>query len=158
MRHFRAVLIVATIACVAAISAWGGYDPRTGETGPSVARYEYTFDWITGEGHASESHTFQTFYGRIERVDITITSVTANPTVNVSMRDQNGVILIPDAVFTTLADGTNHTFRSESYKASPDADFNPVTHAGNVQVSVDPSADAGGAAQTLTVKVVLYAR
>ena len=84
-------------------------------------------------------------------------SLGANPTVAVTFRDQNSCIVIPDALCAALADGTNHILLSRSYKSTLDGDFNPVFLCdSDITVSMDPSADAGGEAQTLTVDVILY--
>lgn len=120
-----------------------------------VGRIEFQQTWITGEGHAAKTLT-RDVNGTIGRVDVILSSVTGNPTVIVTLRDQNSAIVVPDAFLNALADGTNHTFRAWSNLGTPDADFNAVPHNGNITVSMDPSADAGGAGQTLTATVILY--
>lgn len=121
-----------------------------------VARIQFTrMSWATGAGHAAQTATVYV-NGIIERVDIIISSVTDNPTVNISWADLNSVVLLP--AMNTLADGTKHIKYGLSNKATQDADFNPVPHCGNITVTADPSADAGGSAQTLTVDVILYVR
>ena len=139
--------------------AVSSYDRRPNFSRNPVARLAFSqFDWVTGEGHAAENETFQYVNGTIYRVDVIISSVTGNPTVTMTLRDQNGIILIPDALFATLADGTSHYFLAESNLVTQDADFNPVPHNGNVILTVDPSADASGEAQTLTVDFIMYVR
>lgn len=113
--------------------------------------------WATGEGHAAATETASGLTGLLTRVDVIISSVTANPTVAVTFRDQNSCIVIPDALCATLADGTNHLFLSRSFKATLDGDFNPVPLCdSDITVSIDPSLDPGGSSQTLTVDVILY--
>lgn len=125
--------------------------------GESVARYEFAqLSWATGAGHAAKTATLGNVVGMIERVDIIISSVTGNPTVNISFVDQNSVVVLP--AMNTLADGTKHMKLAYSNKGTQDADFNAVPHAGLLTVSADPSADAGGEGQTLTVDVILYVR
>ncbi len=111
--------------------------------------------WATGAGHAAKTHTFHV-NGTLVRFDAIISSVTANPTVAITFRDENSCILVPDALCADLADGTNHIKLALSHKATPDADFNPVPLDNDVTVSIDPSADAAGSAQLLTVDLILY--
>ncbi len=113
--------------------------------------------WATGAGHAAATETAYGLTGKLTRFDVITSSVTDNPTVAVTFRDQNSCILVPDALGAALADGSKHIKLAESHKSSPDADFNPVMLCDtNVTVSIDPSADPGGSAQTLTVDVILY--
>lgn len=110
--------------------------------------------WATGAGHAAETDTIGKITGKLVRVNVTISEVTGNPTSNISITDARGVVL---AAFNTLADGTAHIKLAESHKATQDADFNPFPCvAETLTLSVDPSADAGGTNQTLTVDVDLY--
>jgi len=112
-------------------------------------------DWITGEGHAAQTTTLPDVTGKCTRVDIVVSSVTGGPTVSVTITDTDD----GGQYFTVSgkADGTHHILLGDSNKGSPDADFNPFALFGNnLTVSVDPSADAGGADQTLTVDVRLY--
>ena len=114
-----------------------------------------TKSWATGEAHAAQSQAIN-MRGLIVGLSIPISEVTANPTVAVTFRDADGAIIIPDALCATLADGTNHYKVALSHKASPDAEFNPAPVDGPITISIDPSADAGGLAQTLTVKVRVF--
>ena len=121
-----------------------------------IARIHFTqMSWATGDGHAAQTATAYV-NGIIERIDIIISSVTGNPTVNVSWADLNSVVLLP--AMSSLADGTKHIKYGLSNKGTQDADFNPVPHCGNITVTADPSADPGGTGQTLTVDVILYVR
>ena len=113
--------------------------------------------WITGAGHAAASEVAYNLSGLLTRFDVIISSVTDNPTVAVTFRDQNSCIVVPDALCATLADGTNHIMLARSYKATKDANFNPVPLLdSNITISMDPSGDAGGTSQTLSVQVILY--
>jgi hypothetical protein len=126
--------------------------------GPSkpVATYQITQQsWATGAGHAAKTTDLANLNGMLERIDIIISSVTDNPTVDVTLTDSNSCTLVS---LTGLADGTKHVKLAYSNKSSPDADFNPIPINDTVTVSIDPSADAGGTAQTLTVDVILYVR
>jgi len=106
--------------------------------------------WATGAGHAAKTATAYNVNMLVERIDVLISSVTANPTVDVSFADGNGVVIIDATNFTTLADGTKHM--KLATKATADFDAVPIN--GDITVTVDPSADPGGAAQTLTVDVI----
>lgn len=148
-------IILIVLCCLLLMGATNDY--RFYSASEPVARMEFaTLDWVTGEGHAAQTASLN-LNGTILRQDVIISSVTANPTVNVSVTNQNSVSL-SELNHTNLTDGTNHTFDSISSKSSADADFNPVTVNDTVTVSVDPSADAGGSGQTLTVKVIYYMR
>ena len=112
-------------------------------------------DWVTDEGHEAQTATLSNIEGIIERVDIIISSVTGNPTTNITITDENSSQIIS---FSTLADGTSHVKYGLS-KGATDCDFNatPVNNT-TLTLSADPSADAGGTSQTLTVDVILYLR
>jgi hypothetical protein len=111
--------------------------------------------WLTGDGHAAQTATLRNLMGLITRIDIVISEVTDNPTVTVAFADSAGLAIIPS--FATLADGTHHVKLARSNKSTPDADFNPLPVCQEtLTATVDPSADPGGSAQTLTVDVILY--
>ena len=118
---------------------------------------EITKTWITGEGHAEKSRVVE-LNGTIVGLTVPISSVTDNPTVKLTFRDADSCIIIPDTAFATLADGTNHIFFFLSEQGTQDATENPVPVSGSVTVAIDPSADPGGADQTLTVKVRIFVR
>ncbi|MHC4622260.1 MAG: hypothetical protein ACYTEQ_31385 [Planctomycetota bacterium] len=116
-------------------------------------------DWVTSEGHAAQTTDLKKVSGVIKAVRIAISSVTANPTVSVTLTDitESGLAAATLATFSGLADGTLHVKFSESHKNSQDADFNPIPcYENDLRISVDPSADPGGSGQTLTVTVTLY--
>ena len=112
--------------------------------------------WITGEGNTAKSQETGEIKGKIVGLTIPISSVTDNPTVEVTFRDADGCIIIPDAAFASLADGTNHIFYFLSEQGTQNATENPVAVMGKVTVTITPSADPGGVAQTLTVKVRIF--
>ena len=102
--------------------------------------------WQTDDGHAAQTVTIPRTNGALENVIVGITEVTGNPTVNVTLTDENGAVLL---TLTALADGTVHVKKVAT-------DFDAILLSGGpLTLSVDPSADAGGAGQTLTVTVVL---
>jgi hypothetical protein len=111
--------------------------------------------WATGAGHAAQTATMFGVTGKCTRMDVVASSVTGNPTLNVTVTDtDNSGSCI---AVTNLADGTHHVLLAESHKNSQDANFNPVAFRSNdLTLSVDPSADAGGSGETLTVDVTLY--
>lgn len=148
-------IIIISLLCLFLMGASEDLRYYSGST--PVARYEFTtLTWVTGDGHDAQTASLN-INGTILRQDIIISSVTANPTVTISVTNQNSVVLT-ELGHTAIADGTKHTFDSISSKSSPDADFNPVTTNDVITISVDPSADAGGTAQTLTVTVIFYVR
>jgi hypothetical protein len=112
--------------------------------------------WVTSGGHAAATHKWNHCDGLIVGFHAIISGVTGNPTVTITFRDQNSVPVIPDAVGNALADGTIHVKYALSNKNSQDADFNPSPVQGPITISIDPSADPGGSAQTLTVTVRLF--
>ncbi len=120
-----------------------------------LGRREFAqLNWITSEGHAPKTTTLRDVTGKCKRIDVIISSVTANPTVIITITDTTyGGTYVS---LTGLADGTHHIKLSESSKRSQNADFNtvPFMH-DNLTISIDPSADAGGSGQTLTVDVIL---
>lgn len=121
-----------------------------------VARVECTrVSWATGDGHAAKTTT-ATVNGIIYRIDVIASEVTANPTLNVTFADQNGTVCI--AAQNALPDGTANFRNALVNSILVSADFNPVAVAGTITVTVDPSADPGGVAQTLTVDVIFYVR
>lgn len=109
----------------------------------SVWEHKTTFVWQTNDGNAAQAVTLN-LNGKIKSAVISVSEVTANPTVNVVLTDANSASLL---ALSTLADGTVH------YKDSGDFDEIPI--AGNLTITVTPSADAGGSGQTLTVIVIL---
>lgn len=107
-----------------------------------VGTIRATFIFETGDGHAEQTITMANLNGFIEAFSANISSVTANPTVDISFTDANSAVLHDE---TGLADGTIH---------SKDAsDFDKIPVDGNITLGVDPSADAGGSGQTLTIIV-----
>lgn len=118
-----------------------------------ISRQQFTqLSWATGAGHAAQTATIKNLSMLIERIDVIISSVTANPTVTVTFSDENSAAPIDHTNLAALADGTKHVLLST--KATPD--FAAVPVCGNLTVSADPSADPGGAGQELTVDVILY--
>jgi hypothetical protein len=105
-----------------------------------------TFVWETDDGHAAQSVTLNNLSGVLENLIAVITEVTGNPTVDITLTDENSADLL---ALSALADATTHIKRFPT-------DFDSVILPGSaLTLSVDPSADAGGAAQTLTVTVIL---
>jgi len=104
-----------------------------------------TLTWVTSEGHAAKETALRVNM-LVERVDIIISSVTGNPTVTVTFANEDGAVVIDATEFATLADGTTHMKLAVR-------DFYAVPVDGTVTCTVDPSADAGGSAQTLSVQI-----
>ena len=128
-------------------------DDRYNAVNKPIVKYQFdSLTWDTGDGHAAQTATIYDMNLLVERVDVLISSVTANPTVNVSFADENSVAVIDPTSFTTLADGTNHILLA----TNSTQDFSAVAINNALTITVDPSADAGGSSQTLTVDVILY--
>jgi hypothetical protein len=121
----------------------------------TVSRMDFeTKTWATGAGHAAQTATLTNVNGICTRIDVVISSVTANPTITVTITDADGNTMF---TFSTLADGTHHIKLARSNKSTQDADFNEVPFCEEtLTASIDPSADAGGSDQTLSVGVRLY--
>lgn len=119
-----------------------------------IKKASQTKTWVTGAGHAAQTFTIPAQTGKLVEVGVQVSEVTGDPDVTVTITDGNSVTLFSSGA---KDDAANYRFRTESNKASPDADFNPSYFvAETLTVSIDPSADAGGAAQTLTVTVDVY--
>ena len=154
-------LVAVGVFNISASAVTTSRDLRYGDLMKPIVRYQFKdangvdFNWETGEGHTAQTDVIPCNF-LPEAVFLSISSVTADPTVDVT------ISLVMDGdeytidTFSTLADGTNHVF--SVFKATPDFDVAPL-YAGldgvatdGVKISIDPSADAGGSGQTLTVK------
>lgn len=140
------ILVLTLMVCATTLE-----QRQFGDTFP-VARYEFAQQsWATGAGHASAAPTLANVNGYIERIDVLVSSVTADPNVDVTLTDHNTCQL---ASFTNLDDGTKHV----KLATSDATDFDALPVCGTLTATIDPSADAGGTGQTLTVDVILYLR
>ena len=127
-----------------------------GQSAPVARIQTVAATWATGAGNAAQTKTVFVS-GTIYRHDVVISAVTANPTVAIACADDNGCVFGNELDHAALADGSSHYFDSQS-STDDDADFNPVTHHGNITVTITPSADAGGSGQTLSVTVLFFTR
>ena len=114
--------------------------------------------WVNAGGHASQEGKTIDVRGTVVGLTIIISEATANPTSAVTFRDADGAIIIPDAAFTTLADGTAHIFYFHSEQSTLNATENPVAVVGPITVTIDPSAAVAVAGEVLTVKVRIFVR
>ena len=115
-------------------------------------------DWITGEGNTAQTADIERVTGNLRKVEVKISSVTANPTVGVVLSDISDTDFVTTLeTLSTLADGTLHIFhsRSKEYDADKDIDES-FFDLNDLRITVTPSADPGGSGQTLTVNVKLY--
>ena len=115
-------------------------------------------DWITGEGNTAQTANIERVTGNLRKVEVKISSVTANPTVGVVLSDISDTDFVTTLeTLSTLADGTLHIFhsRSKEYDADKDIDES-FFDLNDLRITVTPSADPGGSGQTLTVNVKLY--
>ena len=115
-------------------------------------------DWVTGEGHAAQTADIFRVTGNLRKIEVKISSVTGNPTSDVTLSDISDTDFVTELIaLSTLADGTLHIYHSRSKEYDADKDIDETFfNLNDLRISVDPSADAGGSAQTLTVKVKLY--
>jgi len=115
-------------------------------------------DWITGEGHTAQTADIFRVTGNLRKIEVKISSVTGDPTSNVTLSDISDTDFVTELIaLSTLADGTLHVFHSRSKEYDADKDIDEMFfNLNDLRISVDPSADPGGSAQTLTVKVKLY--
>lgn len=145
----KKVIIWLCVCLLVAVSLGATKDDRDDGMRP-IGKLQFTqLDWITGEGHAAQTASINNSNMLVERIDVIISSVTGNPTSSVTITDENSCTI---ATLTGLTDGTKHV--KLATKATADFDAIPVNN--TLTISVDPSVDAGGAAQTLTVDVILY--
>lgn len=149
-------LLTAAIVAAVLLSLGASYDRRDLSRFP-VARVECTqVSWDTGDGHTAQTTT-AAINGVIYRIDIIVGNITGNnPTINVSFADDNGVVCLP--AMNGLALNSKNFKNALVNSIAASADFDPVAVAGTITVTVDPSADPGGTAQTLTVDVIFYIR
>jgi len=104
--------------------------------------------WATGAGHTEQTEELA-MVGLVKMICIRISSVTGNPTATITFDDAQGNEIYNSGA---IADGTNYVYTRTEFLPTAD-DF---VVAGQVTVGVDPSADAGGVAQTLTVNIDIY--
>jgi hypothetical protein len=119
-------------------------DKRDQDFGKPIWRARATFIYQTGDGNAAQALTLKNLNGTIKLMVVSISEVTDNPTVNVSLTDDLSAALV---ALTTLADATVH------YKDADDWAVDELVVAGDLVISVTPSADPGGSGQTLTIIV-----
>jgi len=117
-----------------------------------------TLDWITGEGHAAQTADIERVTGNLRKLEVKISSVTDNPTVDVTLSDISDTDFVTTLIsFSGLADGTLHIYHSRSKEYDADRDVDEMFfNLNDLRISVDPSADPGGSGQTLEVDVKLY--
>ncbi len=98
-----------------------------------------TQTWATGDGHAEQSETV-VINGILEKVIMKASSVTGDPDVTLTIDDGGD-----NEIFNSGAkdDGATYTFSV----------YEPIS--GIMKIAADPSADAGGSSQTLTVVITL---
>lgn len=115
--------------------------------GPDKPVFEQTatFVWQTGDAHGALTATFNEVNGTIKEIVVGISEVTGNPTTTFTFTDSASRTLL---TLSNLADATTH-------RKTAQTDFDEILVNGDLTVSVDPSADPGGEAQTLTITVTI---
>ena len=102
--------------------------------------------WATGAGHAAKTQTIAV-NGIIKRIVMTISSVTGAPNVTATITDDLG-----NVIFSTGAKAHNTSNIFDEGELGSDA----FCVCGDIIITVDPDADAGGAGQLLTVQFDMY--
>ena len=123
------------------------YYNRDGTLGRAWRASIDQMSWITGAGHAAQTE-FLEVNGEVKTMYLRVSAVTANPTITLTLTDPQGNLTF---TLAAIADGTDHIYKQDDFKAVD----GPMIITEGVTVSVDPSADAGGSAQTLTVDLDL---
>lgn len=115
-------------------------------------------DWITDEGSTAQTADLAGVNGILHRIDIKISSVTAGPTVTITLSDITDTDYVTTLeTFSGLDDGTLHIYLREPKEFEADKDIDGHVFCwNNLRISVDPSADPAGSEQTLAVDVTLY--
>ncbi len=98
-----------------------------------------TQTWSTGDGHAEQSEPV-VINGVLQKIILKVSGVTGDPDVTLTI-DDNG----DNEIFNSGAQDDNDTYTFSVHE--------PVS--GTIDIAVDPSADAGGSGQTLTVVTTL---
>ena len=160
MKQLKTLLIVLLLGvlCVGAITTTTSDKRITGLMNP-VARLQFgQLSWATSAGHGEQTSTIYV-NGTIYRMDVITSTVAGNAdlTVDIGFTDGNGSAFGNELNQTGLAHSMAHYYDSQS-STNDDADFNPITHAGNITLAGDTNEDTGGTAQTLTVDVILFVR
>lgn len=122
------------------------YDRRTMAKDKPVWEHSITaMTWVTGAGDAAQTETVP-INGVIKQIVMTVSEVTGDPDVVLSIQDPS-----TNEFYTVTVHDNTTTIK---YVTTHFAE-NQLTFAKGFIVSVNPDADAGGAAQTLTVNVTL---
>lgn len=121
------------------------FDRRTRGNAPVWEHSITQMTWATGAGHAAQTETVP-INGIIKEIVFDVSEVTGDPDVVFSIQDADG----NEFYTVTTNDGTT----TKNYVTTHFAE-GQLSFAKGFIVSADPSADAGGAAQTLTVDVIL---
>jgi len=118
-----------------------------------IKRVEFpTITWVTSEGHAPKTAVVRNVNMLVERIVLIISSVTGGPATTFTFADDTGAVIIDPTNFAALADGT--VYQKLSTKATADFDAVPIN--GDITITMDPDADAGGSGQTLSITPIFY--
>ena len=130
----------------------------TGRSNPVARIQAAQLSFVTGGGVTADTATVF-ISGTIVRMDVVLSAVTGNAdlTASVTCSDDNGCVFGNELDHANLADASTHYFDSQS-SADDDGNFNPVTHHGDITVSVAPDEDVGGTLQKLLVDVLFFVR
>ncbi len=115
-------------------------------------------DWITDEGNGAQTADLEGVTGILHKYEIKISSLTSAPTVTVTLSDITDTDFVTTLEsFSGLAVGTLHKYLRMSKEYDADKDIDGHVFCGNdLRITVTPSAEIAGTAQTLAVDVTLY--
>ena len=121
-----------------------------------IARYEFATQTFPPTASADLIVTLANLCGTIKAIEILIAETQDSINYGFSLTDENAAVVFSEGA---IAHNTQSWRDSESGKAGPDADFNPIPVNGTLTMTISPSAppDAGTVGDhTATVQVILY--
>ena len=121
-----------------------------------IARYEFATQTFPPTANAALAPTLANLCGTIKAIEILIAETQDSINYGFSLTDENGAVVFSEAV---IAHNTQSWRDSESGKAGPDADFNPIPVNGTLTMTITPdnNPDNGNTGVLIaTVQVILY--
>lgn len=121
-----------------------------------IARYEFATQTFPPTLIAALAPTLANICGTIKAIEILIAETEDAINYGFSLTDENADVIFSEAV---IGHNTQNWRDSESGKAAPDADFNPIPVNGTLTMTITPDnkPDAGEVGDHIaTVQVILY--
>lgn len=121
-----------------------------------VARYEFATQTFPPALDDDLAPTLTNLCGTIKAIEILISETEDGIDYDFSLTDENAAVVFAEL---NIAHASQNWRDSESGKAGPDADFNPIPVNGTLTMTISPSAppDAGLVLEHIaTVQVILY--